>query len=85
MLDYPNYWGVAGYPISHSLTPRLFEILGDFLGYGSVKTVFLEAGDADEFFQRAEKLEGELWISCTSPLKHSVWKRLGCELSLIHI
>ena len=28
MLDYPNYWGVAGYPISHSLTPRLFEILG---------------------------------------------------------
>ena len=79
MLDYPNYWGVAGYPISHSLTPRLFEILGDFLGYGSVKTVFLEAGDADEFFQRAEKLEGELWISCTSPLKHSVWKRLGCE------
>ena len=79
MLDYPNYWGVAGYPISHSLTPRLFEILGDFLGSGSVKTVFLEAGDADEFFQRAEKLEGELWISCTSPLKHSVWKRLGCE------
>ena len=46
---------------------------------GSVKTVFLDAGDADEFFQRAEKLEGELWISCTSPLKHSVWKRLGCE------
>ena len=79
MLDYPNYWGVAGYPISHSLTPRLFEILGDFLGSGNVKNVFLEAGDADEFFQRAEKLEGELWISCTSPLKNSVWKRLGCE------
>ena len=74
-MDYPDFWGVAGYPISHSLTPRLFEIVGGVLDSEIVKTVFLEAGDADEFFQRAEKLEGELWISCTSPLK----------LSLIHI
>tara|TARA_Y200000002_G_scaffold234842_1_gene193991 strand:+ start:1001 stop:1741 length:741 start_codon:yes stop_codon:yes gene_type:complete len=78
-LDYPDFWGVAGYPISHSLTPRLFEIVGGVLDSGSVKTVFLEARDADEFFERAEKLEGELWISCTSPLKNSVWKALGFE------
>lgn len=78
-MDNPDFWGVAGYPISHSLTPRLFEIVGGFLGFGNVKTVFLEAGNADEFFERAEKLEGELWISCTSPLKNSVWKGLGFE------
>ena len=78
-MDNPDFWGVAGYPISHSLTPQLFEIVGATLGFGSVKTVFLEAGDADEFFERAEKLEGELWISCTSPLKNSVCKRLGFE------
>ena len=78
-MDYPDYCGVAGYPISHSLTPRLFEIVGGVLGSGIVKTVFLEAEDADEFFQRAEKLEGEIWISCTSPLKNSVWKVLGSE------
>ena len=78
-MDYPDYCGGAGYPISHSLTPRLFEIVGGVLGSGIVKTVFIEAGDADEFFQRAEKLEGEIWISCTSPLKNSVWKVLGSE------
>ncbi len=78
-MDYPDFWGVAGYPISHSLTPRLFEIVGGVLYPEIVKTVFLEAGDADEFFQRAEKLEGEVWISCTSPLKNSVWKVLGSE------
>ena len=78
-MGYPDFWGVAGYPISHSLTPRLFGIVGGILDSGSVKTVFLEARDADEFFERAEKLEGELWISCTSPLKNSVWKALGFE------
>ena len=25
----PAYWGIAGFPISHSLTPRLFEIVGE--------------------------------------------------------
>ena len=78
-MGYPDFWGVAGYPISHSLTPRLFEIVGATLGFGSVKAVFLEAVDADEFFERAEKLEGELWISCTSPLKNSIWKALDFE------
>ena len=38
-LDYPSFWGVAGYPISHSLTPRLFGIVGSALGFGSVKAV----------------------------------------------
>lgn len=75
-MDYPNFWGVAGYPISHSLTPRLFEIVGGTLGFRSAKTVFLEARNAEEFLKRVSELEGDLWISCTSPLKNSVCKKL---------
>lgn len=76
----PDFWGVAGYPISHSLTPRLFEIVGNALGFGGVKTVFLEAGSAEDFLERASELDGDLWISCTSPLKNSVCKKLGIEV-----
>ena len=79
-MNYPNFWGVAGYPISHSLTPRLFEIVGGVLGFGSVKTVFLEARSAEEFVKRASELEGDLWISCTSPLKNSICKKLGIDV-----
>tara|TARA_B100001121_G_scaffold98633_2_gene87272 strand:- start:2994 stop:3728 length:735 start_codon:yes stop_codon:yes gene_type:complete len=79
-LVYPSFWGVAGYPISHSLTPRLFEIVGSALGFGSVKTVSLEARSAEEFLERASELDGDLWISCTSPLKNSVCKKLGIEV-----
>ena len=76
----PDFWGVAGYPISHSLTPRLFEIVGSALGFEGVKTVFLEAGSAEDFLERASELDGDLWISCTSPLKNSVCKKLGIEV-----
>ena len=79
-MDYPSFWGVAGYPISHSLTPRLFEIVGSALGFGSVKAVSLEARSAEDFLERASELDGDLWISCTSPLKNSVCKKLGIEV-----
>jgi hypothetical protein len=79
-LDYPSFWGVAGYPISHSLTPRLFEIVGSALGFGGVKAVSLEARSAEDFLERASELDGDLWISCTSPLKNSVCKKLGIEV-----
>ena len=79
-MGYPDFWGVAGYPISHSLTPRLFETVGGVLGFGSVKTIFLEARSAEEFLKRASELEGDLWISCTSPLKNSVCKMLGINV-----
>tara|TARA_B100000941_G_scaffold23517_1_gene14138 strand:+ start:468 stop:1241 length:774 start_codon:yes stop_codon:yes gene_type:complete len=81
VLGYPDFWGVSGYPISHSLTPRLFEIVGGVLGFGSVKTIFLEARSAEEFVKGASELEGALWISCTSPLKNSVCRKLGINVS----
>ena len=58
----PVYWGIAGYPISHSLTPRLFSLVGGYLGM-TAGTVYLEARGIDEFASLVEDLEGEVWTS----------------------
>ena len=73
----PDYWGIVGYPVSHSLTPRLFAAVGEHLGMEGAQQVFLEAGGIDEFGSRVAGLEGELWLSCTAPLKHAPQDRLG--------
>ena len=73
----PDYWGIAGYPVSHSLTPRLFAAIGDHLGMEGTEQVYLEAGGIDEFGRHVAGLEGDLWLSCTAPLKHAPQDRLG--------
>ena len=73
----PAYWGISGFPISHSLTPRLFNIVGNALEIEEVKDVFLEANNSKEFKRNIEQLDGDLWISITSPLKHIVGELLG--------
>ncbi len=73
----PDYWGIAGYPVSHSLTPRLFAAIGDHLGMEGAEQVYLEAGGIDEFGRHVAGLEGNLWLSCTAPLKHAPQDRLG--------
>ena len=73
----PAYWGIAGFPIAHSLTPRLFEIVGEHVELSSPQGVFIEAKSIDEFLNNIENLDGDIWISCTSPLKHSPQERLG--------
>ena len=73
----PAYWGIAGFPIAHSLTPRLFKIVGEYVGLSGSQCVFIEADSIDEFLNNIEHLEGDIWISCTAPLKHSPQERLG--------
>lgn len=73
----PAYWGISGFPISHSLTPRLFNIVGNALEIEEVKHVFLQANNSKEFKRNIEQLDGDLWISITSPLKHIVGELLG--------
>ena len=68
----PDYWGIAGYPVSHSLTPRLFAIVGEKLNLGEIKQLFLEGKSTEEFEQNISDLEGDLWISITSPFKHAI-------------
>ena len=75
-MNGPAYWGIAGYPISHSLTPRLFEIIGAELGI-EAQSVYLEADSIDEFEANLENLRGDIWLSCTTPLKHSPQARLA--------
>jgi len=72
----PAYWGIAGYPIAHSLTPRLFTIVGEELGVDA-QCIFVEADSMSEFEANIEQLDGDLWLSCTAPLKHSPQARLG--------
>ena len=73
----PAYWGIAGFPIAHSLTPRLFKIVGEYVGISGIQSVFIEANSIDEFLDNIKSLDGDIWISCTSPLKHSPQERLG--------
>ena len=75
-MNGPAYWGIAGYPISHSLTPKLFEIVGAELGL-KAQSVYLEADSMDEFETNLENLQGDIWLSCTAPLKHSPQARLA--------
>ena len=75
-MNGPAYWGIAGYPISHSLTPRLFEIVGERLGL-KAQSVYLEADSMDEFEANLKNLQGDIWLSCTAPLKHSPQARLA--------
>ncbi len=68
----PAYWGVSGFPIEHSLTPKIFNIVGEALNLDTTKTIFIEARNIDEFNKNVQLLEGDLWISVTSPLKHII-------------
>ncbi len=76
-MSEPSFWGIAGYPVSHSLTPRLFAAVGRHLDIEGPQGVFLEAADIDEFEQRLADLDGDVWLSCTAPLKHAPQDRLG--------
>ena len=73
----PAYWGVAGHPISHSITPKLFSIVGSAMEMDQAEQIFVDASSEDEFYSQIEMLEGDLWLSCTAPLKHTPHSRLG--------
>ena len=76
-MEGPTYWGVAGSPISHSITPKLFQIMARITGVQEAEQLFLEASDMDHFIYEVSKMDGDLWVSCTSPLKHLVTSSLG--------
>ena len=76
-MEGPTYWGVAGSPISHSLTPKLFQIMAKITGVEEAEQVLLTVSDMDQFIDEVSRMDGDLWISCTYPLKHMVTSRLG--------
>jgi shikimate 5-dehydrogenase len=68
----PEYWGIAGHPIKHSLTPKIFKIIGKHLGIINPKIVFIDVKNIEEFENKISRLEGDIWISITTPLKHAI-------------
>ena len=75
----PTYWGIVGSPITHSLTPRMFNIVGEHLQIKNVKNVFLEVKTIKEFQNHIDNLDGEIWLSCTTPIKHLIPTYLGIK------
>ena len=82
----PAYWGITGFPVAHSLTPRLFEIVGKYLGMTDVISIFIEAETIEEFRKKIDQIEGDIWLSCTTPMKHSIHNNfaLGNEVKSIN-
>ena len=75
----PAYWGIAGFPITHSLTPRLFQIVGKYLGMTDVISISIEAENLEEFTTKIDQIEGDIWLSCTTPLKHSIYNNFALD------
>ena len=78
-MKVPEYWGVVGFPVAHSLTPKIFQIVGEYMGFETIKVMFIEARDIEEFIKETNKINGNFWLSVTSPLKHQLHEELNLE------
>lgn len=74
----PGFWGIAGNPISHSPTPRMFSIVGEYLGI-EAHQIYIESSSIEDFMDKASQIKDDIWVSCTSPLKHSAPSGLGVK------
>ena len=77
-MDGPECWGIAGKPISHSPTPQMFSIVGEYMGLES-NQIYIESSGIEDFLTQVSEIKGDIWISCTSPLKHSAPSALGIK------
>ena len=78
-MKVPDYWGVVGFPIAHSLTPKIFQIVGEYMGFEGIKIVFIKAKNIEDFIRETNKIKGNFWLSVTSPLKHQLHKKFNLE------
>ncbi len=78
-MKVPDYWGVIGFPVTHSLTPKIFQIVGEHMGFEDIKVMFIEARNIEEFIKETNKIKGNFWLSVTSPLKHQLHKEFNLE------
>ncbi len=74
----PESWGIAGNPISHSPTPRMFSIVGEYLGV-EANQAYIQSSSIEDFVTKTSLIKGDIWVSCTSPLKHSAPSGLGIK------
>ncbi len=74
-MSTPSVWGVAGSPVDHSVTPMLFDLVGRSLGIASNSTITIDTENIDDVISFMQSHDGDAWISCTSPLKHSLHQK----------
>ncbi len=53
-------------------------MVGEFLGM-EAQQVYIECSSIEDFGAKASQMEGDIWVSCTSPLKHSAPSGLGVK------
>ena len=70
----PSAWGVAGSPVQHSVTPMLFDVIGRAVGFQIPSRLVIEVDSIDELLRHLDTLEGDIWLSCTAPLKYGLFK-----------
>lgn len=70
----PSAWGVAGSPVQHSVTPMLFDVIGRAVGLQIPSRLVIEVDSIDDLLRHLDTLEGDIWLSCTAPLKYGLSK-----------
>ena len=78
-MKVPEYWGVIGFPVTHSLTPKIFQIVGEHIGFVATEVMFIEAKNIEEFMKETNQIKGNFWLSVTTPLKHQLHKKFNLE------
>jgi len=78
-MKVPEYWGVIGFPVTHSLTPKIFQIVGEHIGFEATEVMFIEAKNIEEFMKETNQIKGNFWLSVTTPLKHQLHKKFNLE------
>lgn len=78
----PSAWGIAGSPVQHSVTPMLFDVIGRAVGIHLPSRLVIDVDSVDELLRHLATLEGDIWLSCTTPLKYGLSKRYGDQDSI---
>jgi hypothetical protein len=54
----------------------MFSIVGEYLGM-EAHQIYVESSSIEDFVEKTSRIKGDVWVSCTSPLKHSAPSGLG--------
>ena len=56
----------------------MFSIVGEYLGI-EAHQIYVESSSIEDFVEKTSRIKGDIWVSCTSPLKHSAPSELGVK------
>jgi hypothetical protein len=56
----------------------MFSILGEYMEM-EAQQIYVESSSIEDFVEKTSRIKGDVWISCTSPLKHSAPSGLGIK------